>query len=36
LNVEAGDVEQLELIRDRVLTLVRGTSDDLVLQGESA
>ena len=36
LNVEAGDVEQLELVRDRVLTLVRGTSDDLVLQGESA
>ena len=36
LNVEAGDVEQLGLIRDRVLALVRGTSDDLVRQGESA
>ena len=36
LNVEAADIEQLAVIRDRVLALVRGTSDDLVSVGESA
>ncbi len=36
LNVEAVDAEQLALVRDRVLALVRGTSDDLVSVGEPA